>query len=208
MTVAQILTQFELQVSDMTELSSSEELAIFNRVYQRVCSNRPWEFLKKNFAGTQSTTLPYVSLPTDFGYVIPNYNYSGNNSYAEGGYALVGTTADPYEIIPLSDRARYVNANNKAYIDEVNNRLIFTLQPTAANSISLDYISEPDDLATTDTPAFPKRFHPILVYGMAAEDFILQLSDKAKSYAPENDARYTQYLRDMASWNNRAAGLM
>lgn len=206
MTAAQIITDFEMQVGDSTELSSTEELRLLNRVYQRVCSDRPWEFLKKTASLTQSTSVPYVALPSDFGYLSPNYNYSGNDWYAEGSVALVGSSLSPYTIIPFSDRRRYLNASNKAYIDSVNNRIYFTLQSTAANTFEFDYIAAPADLASGDTPAIPTRFQPILVYGMASEDFVIQLSDKAKSYAPENEARYKQYLADMASWNARMTG--
>lgn len=205
-TAAQLITQFELQVGDLTELSSTEELTILNRVYQRICSDRPWEFLKKTAALTQSTSVPYIALPADFGYLAPNYNYSGNDWYSEGAVALVGSTYDPYTIIPFSDRNRYRDASNKAYIDSANNRIYFTKQPTSANAVAFDYVAAPVDLTTSDSPAFPARFHPIIVYGMAAEDFIIQLSDKAKSYAPENEKRYKEYLADMASWNAAMTG--
>ena len=47
MTAQEIIAAFELKVDDSTELSTSEELALLNRVYQLVCDERPWEILKK-----------------------------------------------------------------------------------------------------------------------------------------------------------------
>lgn len=203
MTGTEIITSFELQVGDLTELSTTEELALLNRVYNRICNDRPWEFLKKAASLTQSTSLPYIALPSDFAYMVPNYNYSGVDAYAQGNVTLVGTNYDPYELVPFSDRRRYRDANNKAYLDAVNNRIYFTKQPTATNAVEFDYIYTPTDVAAGTSPVFPARFHPMIVYAMASEDFVIQLSDKAKSYAPENEARFKQYMADMAAWNTR-----
>jgi len=41
MTSEQIIANFELQVSDTTELSTSEEFAILNRVYNKICNLKP-----------------------------------------------------------------------------------------------------------------------------------------------------------------------
>jgi len=48
------------------------------------------------------------------------------------------------------------------------------------------------------SPIFPARFHDMLVFGMAVEDTIIQMSPKATSYAVENQTKYQQILDDMS----------
>lgn len=201
MTGAEIITAFELQVDDLTELSSVEELALANKVYHKIAMDRPWEILKKTHAGTQSVTVPYIALPSDFAYLTENYNHTDRSYYAGRPVVFIGTNYQPYEVVSWSDRRTVRTDTNKCYIDIANSRLYFTVQPTTAQTVEFDYMSVPTDITTGTSPVFPARFHKIFQHGMAVEDFVLQLSDKAKSYAPENRALYESYLEDMAMWN-------
>ena len=87
-------------------------------------------------------------------------------------------------------------------MDYGNSKICFTGTPVST-TYAMDYIKVPATLVAADTPVIPTRFQPIIVYGMATENEILQLSPKAKSYAPENLNLYNQYLDDMALWNAR-----
>lgn len=185
----------------MTELSSAEELTLLNRLYKKVCNNRPWEFTKKTASGVLSTTLPYVSLPADFVFPVANHNYSGNTEYAGKPVVFVGTRMQPYYIVSWSDRRQYANRNDIAYIDVANSRLVFPVQPSVADSYEFDYHASPAALTLGTSPIFHADFHPILQFAMATEDFVLQQSDKAKSYESSNQKRYDSYLEDMAYWN-------
>lgn len=206
MTATEIITSFETQVSDVTELSTSEELALLNRVYQRVCNDRPWEFLKATATGTitNSGSSYYLTLPDDFAYFYENFDYTDNaiSTQINSGnrVVLVGSNYAPYYIVNYADRGQYRNRGGYAYLDIANNRLYFT-GPTSG-TYELNYIKVPETLTASDEPVFPARFQDILVYGMAVENDIIQLSDKAKSYAPENQELYNQYLADMALWNS------
>jgi hypothetical protein len=203
-TASQIIADFELQVDDSTELSSTEELSVLNRIYKYICSQKAWEFLKKAHTGTTSTTLPYISLPSDFGYLTQNYNYTETFSYeASNPVVFVGTAYKPYKVVSWSDRRQYLNQDNVCYIDIANSRLYFAKQPTSAESIEFDYISDPVSLTLSDTPLIPERFQPMLQYAMAVEDSIIQQSDKAKSYKNENQAKYKEYYDSMCYWNSR-----
>lgn len=113
---------------------------------------------------------------------------------------FIGTTYQPYFLVNFSDRRQYLNQVGYAYYDVVNNKIRFTGTPVSI-TYEFDYIHNPDDLTTATSPIFPTRFHEIIVYGMAVEDQILQLSDKAKSYAPENQMKYNSYFADLALWN-------
>jgi len=210
MTSTEIITEFELQVNDVTELSTAEELIILNRVYRKVQNDRPWEWLKKEATGTilSDANGSYITPPADFGYIFENGNYSQFNQPDIVGTSVpkvifVGTTHTPYFLVNFSDRRQYRDKVGYAYYDAVNNQIRFTGTPDGS-TYEFDYIYIPDDLVgggSPTSPVFPARFHEILIYGMAVENEIIQLSPKAKSYAPENQAYYEGYLADLASWN-------
>ena len=208
-TATELITIFELQVNDVTELSTSEELLVMNRIYQRVCNDRPWEFLKTSATGTMSGSGVdgyYITVPSDFGYFYENDSWTNNtistqiNSNPKVVY--VGTAKSPYKIVNYADRYKYLGDTGYCYLDLANSKIVFTGTPIST-TYYMDYIKVPATLTGASTPVIPTRFQEVLVYGMAAENEIIQLSPKAKSYAPENLTLYNQYLADMALWNSR-----
>mgnify|MGYP007071582987 CR=1 FL=1 len=208
-TATEIIAKFELQVNDVTELSSSEELMVLNRVYQRVCDTRPWEFLKTNVTGTMSGSGVdgyYITIPSDFGYFYENFNWTDNSYSTQINRApmviFVGNPKSAYYIINYSDRQQYLGSTGYCYLDYGNSKIVFCGTPVST-TYSMDYIKIPATLTAGLTPVIPTRFQDILVYGMAVENEIMQLSPKAKSYAPENLNLYNQYMDDMALWNAR-----
>ena len=72
MITSDIIARFELQVDDSSELSSDESLALANEIYSDICNDRDWEWLKATATGSTSTSVPYVSLPSNFKQLIPN----------------------------------------------------------------------------------------------------------------------------------------
>ncbi len=190
MTGQDIIEKFNLQIDDASEMSDVEELALLNDIYGDICDDRDWEWLKEPFTGTTSSTVPYVALPADFKKFVPNYE---NQSFV-----LVGTAYRPYQIIPFSSRRNYRDQDGFAYIDVVNSRLVFTLQPVSAESIEYDYIKIQDDITLVTEPLFRSGFHPILAYGMAAAFSPIEQSNKVTSYTAENYGDYLKVLHDMA----------
>jgi len=207
MTSAEINYKFELYVDDSTELSAAEELDLLNKVYQKVCSDRPFEFLKKAATGTLSTTVPYVALPTDFGYFSENNTYTdntvaiNNNASPKVVFVIKNNSYEPYQLINFSDRRQYTDADGYAYLDIANSRLYFTKQPTSAYSYEFDYVAFPATLTLADTPSIPARFHDVLVHLMAVDHAIIQQFPKAQSYAAENQAKANSILADMQYYN-------
>lgn len=207
MTGNDIIAKFELFVDDGTELSTVEELSLANKIYHKICDNRPWEFLKKTFSGTMSTSVDYIALPSDFGHLCENDNFTDNatdiSNNASPRVVFVGSTYSPYQVINFSDRRQYLNKTGFAYIDIVNSRLVFTSQPTIAEPVEFDYIHVPVDLTGATSPIFPTRFHDAIYHGMAADDYVIQQWDKAKSYADENTMKYNEYIDSMSYWNSQ-----
>ena len=112
----------------------------------------------------------------------------------------MGTDRTPYKIVNFSDRRKYLGNLGYAYLDLANSKIVFTGTPTLT-AYSFDYISVPTALVAGTSPVIPTRFQDIIPYGMAAENDIMHQSPKAESYMRENQARYDQYLIDLAYWN-------
>ena len=202
MLTSDIIARFELQVDDSTELSSSEELDLANKIYQQVCSFRPWEFLKASCSTAIAGSGTTIALPSDFAYMATNQstdmNVSEDNITAPKG-VYVGTNLKFVRMINYGDRRQYAN-QDICYIDPTDSKIHFVTTQTETTQ-SFDYIKVPADLTLATSPIFPARFHDIIVHGMASEDYIIQQFDKARSYANENQAKYTSILKDMGYAN-------
>jgi len=192
-TTQEILTRYELQVDDASELSSTEELALANEVYNEICNERDWEWLKSTFTGNTSTTVDYIALPSNFRQITPNKN---NESVV-----FVGSDYSEYKVIPFSSRRDYRDADGYCYIDVPNSRLVFTLQPTEVKAVEYDYMTNPTDLTTSlvtpSVPLFNSKFWNVISYGMASKFNNIELSEKASSYQKENQLEYYRILEDM-----------
>lgn len=211
---ADIIARFELQVDDSATLSSEESLALANEVLFEIYQDRDWEFLKTSYTGVQSTSVPYIALPSDFRNLSPNYMgwvgyYSGNmgfpigwngNPYwpnvstASSSVVFVDSTYIPYQVIPFSQRRSYRNMNQLCYIDFSTNRLYFIVQPTAALAVEYDYIKNGEALTTATSPLFPSQFHEIVSYWMAVKFNPIEQTDKAQSYQGINKQLYDEKL--------------
>lgn len=215
MTAQDIITDFELQVDDNTELSTQQELDLLNKVYKSICADRPWEFLKKGVTGTVSYDsglgLYYISLPADFMFFAGNASYTDNtreySGTAQPFVVFTGSAFTPCQIVNFSDRNQYLPKNGGAgnsgfaYLDMANNRIVFTGLVQDISLYSFDYIYEPADLELGDTPVFPARFHKIFAPMMSVDNDILQIQDRSASYINENTAKGTKILNDMYYWN-------
>lgn len=206
MTAQQIIDKFELKVDDTTELSSVEELALLNKVYQFICDDRPWEFLKKEATGTIATTLT-ITLPADFGFFVENLNYTDNSFSTQVNAKPVGIMLTSngvkkwLRIVNWSDRRQYADQDGFAYVDIAAGVIRFTYAQNSGSTYSFDYKANATDLALGDTPIFPSRFHEMIASGMAIDDMAMQLFDKARSYANEYRAEYRGYYERMAMYN-------
>ena len=202
MTAAQIIAQFNLQIDDTSDLSSDEELAILNRVLRRVYEHQDWGFLLRDATGTTSTSNQYVSLPSDFSHCPTTWNAAGE----PGQWLYVGTARQPYRIVPQRDKESYRGQENVAYVDRYNGRLAFCAAQTSAQSYELPYVSTPADLtATSETPSLPAKFQDALVYGMCVDSWVIQQSDKARSYLAESQSQYEDALRRLSAWDAMSA---
>lgn len=206
-----IITKFELQVSDLTELSPQEELDLLNDKYHDACMERPWEFLKKNATGAllyDATALMwYITKPSDFSFFVENNMNTDNtlpiDNNATPKVIFIGANYQPYQIVNYSDRLQYRNQGGIAYLDLTASKIYIPQAPADTSYYNFDYIRIPDDLTVSTTPVFPNRFRKMLWFAMATDNDILQLSAKATSYAADNRAKYQDTLEKMSWWNDQ-----
>lgn len=201
MLTSEIIQKFELYVDDTTELSSAEELDLANKIYHKICDDRPWEFLKKEATG--SIVANAITLPTDFSHILNNYQYTQNNTEIDTNQrpAVVFVNGTPYLIINWSDREKYQSATGICYIDYAANQIKFP--SSVSGTYSFDYKFVPADLTLTTSPVFPERFQHAIYHGMAVDDMIIQIFEKARSYAQENQSMYDSIKNRMAYWNSQ-----
>lgn len=206
MTWDDIILRFNLQVDDSTELSDDESLALLNQVYREIQNDRAWEWLKTSHSATTSTSVPYISLPSDFKMLSPNFSGEtrwewgisfGTNQWNQS-VVYVGSDYEVYRVIPYSNRREYREHSNICYIDVPNQRLYFTKQPTTAESVEFDYIKRATDITTATEPLFNDAYHEIIAYGMAAKFDPIQLTAKdSTNYMGENMRQYLSILQQM-----------
>lgn len=200
MLVSEIITKFQLQVDDQTELSSDEELDLFNDIYQETAFQRPWNILKTSATGTVVNNE--IALPTDFAYIYNNRNFAGNDTYANLPVIFIGSNYEPYYIINFDQRRQYRNQKGYAYIDYAQDKIVF-LDTPSDTSYEFDYIKVPPTLGLNDTPLFPERFHKKFAFDMAIQDSIIQMSDKIADLVTVNKAEADRYMRSMEMWDSK-----
>lgn len=190
MTVEQIIKKFELFVDDGTELSAAEELDLLNDKYLEICSERPWEFLKKSFSGSINGTS--ITLPSDFQYILET-EVNG----VIGKFVFVGEKY--YQLVCFQDRKNYENVGGYYWINIADKKLEFS--ESVSGTLTYNYLSIPNKLEAGESPIFPDRFHRAISYLMATDDYAIQQFDKAKSYAKENEEKAEKLLDQMRYWD-------
>jgi hypothetical protein len=197
-----IIDKFEVYLDDTSELSAEDELDLADDICRQIYNDRPWEFLKKPYAGTTDGTNA-IALPTDFGYLLETEEFTDNSRVVEMNASpktiLVG--GNKYQVVNFSDRRQYANRGSFCYVDLLNKQIVFTVTPASGLAVDYDYIHVPAKLTLETSPAFPAEYHSMVYHGMAVDDYIIQQFDKAKSYLPENQAKYQAKLANLVYWN-------
>ena len=202
MTKDQVISRFRLYMDDTSELSSTEEGNLFDKWYYKVSSDRPWEYLKVEHSATTDGTVN-VALPTRFAYIVSNANHTDSSYEAERPVVFVGPNYDEYQVVSFSDRRQYRNQNNICWVDFRNGNLVFAVAPSSGLAVEFDYVERPVALTGSDELWMPLEYQDIVYHGMCSDDFIIQQSEKAKSYRDENRQSYESYLSDMTFWNSQ-----
>lgn len=186
-----IIQKFELFIGDSTELSTTEEVDLVQKVCTKIYNSDEWEFLKKEATGTINGTE--ISQPSDF-----DRNLSVQRIY-------IGTNKREFIQVPFDRRREFDNQNGYFYYDARQGKFIFTVAQNDTYSYDYLYIPETVDLVSSN-PVMPVRFYDMVYHAMCLDSDIINLSDKARSYAQVNEAKYASILADMQSWNKKISG--
>lgn len=190
-TTADIITKFGLYFGDDTSLSSVEALDLLQKKYDDVLQSEEWEFLKKEATGSVSGTD--ITQPADFDRLTSDQSI------------YLGTGLSQRQQIPFEQRRNWNNQKGYFYYDARQSKFVFT--SSESDTYSFDYIYTPPALDTVSSnPVFPTRFYDMLYHSMLLDADIINLSDKARSYASLNKSMYEAGLADMKSWNKKISG--
>lgn len=186
-----IITKFELYFGDETSLSSAEELDLLQKKYDDVLHSEEWEFLKKTATGSISGTD--ITQPADFDRMTTDQTI------------YLGSANREYIVVPFTGRRKYTNQNGVFYYDALNEKFVSMM--SQSDTYSFDYIYTPPALdLVSSNPVFPTRFYDMLYHAMCIDADIINMSDKARSYASLNLKMYNNMLDDMKSWNKKLSG--
>lgn len=203
----EILAQFHTYTGDQSDLSTADEFILLNKVYADILQEKPWEFLKKSASGSISSSngVATIPFPDDYRFLIENNQKTDNTetiyNNAASKVIFVGPNYTPYQVINWSDRRQYRTSGGYVYPDVANERFVFTVAPTDT-TYEFDYIADWDDIEADTYPLFPADFHDMIAQGMAVDSVIINLFDRAHSYARENQIAYNNALKKLAYWNS------
>lgn len=203
MTKQEIITRFNLYIDDMSDLSTEEESQLFDKQYRKINAARPWEGTKAEGSTTTSTSLQYVALASDFLFLTANANHTDSSYAAERPVVFRGSDYRKYEVVSWSDRRQYRNSDAHAWVDFGALRLYFSKTPSVVEAVEYDYHKQMPALASGESPWFPEEYQDALYHMMCADSFVIQQSDKAKSYRTDHEKAAKDILDQMAFWNSQ-----
>lgn len=199
-----IIDQFETYTDDTTELSSPQELTLVNKIYRKILASHTWIFLIKTFSGSinYDGTNYYINLPSDFNYMPITSGSTDTGDYGLDKTIYCGPNNQPYKVVNFTDKRQYTNMDGYVYIDIANSKIVFT-GITPWTSTSFDYVYSPADITLNTSPIFPADYHQMIFHGMVVDDVMIQLFDKFRSYAQENQGAFDSYMDDLSNWNSQ-----
>ena len=202
-----IVNKFHLFCGDQSELSTQDELDLLNKQYDDVLNSRVWNFLKKPTSGSISTdgVTAWITLPTDFRFFVENNEKTDNASTtynnASQKVIFVGPDYTPYQLVNWSDRRQFKNTSGYAYVDLANNKIVFTSLP-CDYTYEFDYIGNWDAIELNTYPIFPGDFHDMLYHAMCVDSNIINLVEKANSYAAENKKSVDDMMQKLCYYDS------
>lgn len=179
MTTSEIIEIFNTYTDDLSLLTDTQKLALLNRKYNKLCRERYWHWLVTS--GSASIASGEFDLPSDFRAFVRQEDKKG----IPDTYRYVFWIGDNYyPIVNTYQRRSY--GTSVARYDKSNNKVVTNQPSLNGETAEFDYYFQQADLTDGDEPIFDEDHHPILAYDMATDHYIIDQSEKARSYAAEN----------------------
>lgn len=152
MTGTTIVDMFNNLVDD--EIDSTLVYQLLNNAKNKIEGERPWNMLKKR----DSSNTAQVGGDWQTAYSLPS-------DYSQPINIIVGSLE--YIPVPFEQAVFYKDNGRYYYIDEANSNFYICGSPATAETIYFNYIYSSTDVASTTSPVWPTRFHPLIAFEMA-----------------------------------------
>lgn len=162
---------------------------LLNIVKNKLEEKRLWQYLKKlDSSNTASSSA--ITLPTDM---------------AEEYKITVGQDTEYYPV-PFEEKEINRNIASRYYIDWANNNLYLLGANIPSKTLYLFYKRFTDDITSSTSPVFPRRFHPLLAFYVAAYYQIgVDPDDIFARMSPHNRLMAKELEDQMTSWDSKLA---
>lgn len=216
LTAQQIITNFGTYTDDNSELATTEQINVMNRILRKIANERVWSFLKVSTSGVTDSTGS-ITLPTNFGEIAANYAVDPTIMRADTPVVFVGAQNKVvYPVIPIELAIQanfgalnypiggfYGLTNQYAYIDYANNKLV--VNGSNGDTCYYTYKKTIDEvLLPVNNIPLPQDYADVVLYGMLIDDTMIQKIDALKNLLPVNQEMYKDYLKDLRAWDSRA----
>lgn len=190
----EIIDEFRLITDEQDDLSDTERLALAQQVIDSILNSRDWNFLIKTVTGTLTSTDLTYALPTDFRHLVANYEIDYD---MPAKVMLVGTEYEVYKWINYNQRRNVRDSKGYVYLDLRQSVFVLTDNEDSSRAYEFDYIYNPDDITLSTEPVIPAAFHRAIPKFMATLWTNIDQTDKAFSYALENNRDFNAMIDDM-----------
>lgn len=154
--------QAAIQAHGYAPDTSDRQTIFINQCYREVCGMQRWPFLEAQDVSQVTTAgqagYPLDALPTWRSIDAVRISIPAQQQYVRMEYLAPQDFRDREHISP--------EPSTPSYWTFINQELRFWPVPDDSYSVTIDYISEPPDLAAdADVPVLPVTYHDVLVWG-------------------------------------------
>ncbi len=164
---------------------------LLNIAKTKLEEQRLWQYLKKVDSSHTASSTPI--------------NLDAFGDFAEEYKIMVGTNHE-YTPVPFENQQSFRNSSGRYYIDWANLTLNLLGVNIPSQTLYIFYKRFTPDITEITSPIFPKRFHPILAYYVAAYyQAGIDSDDIFARMSPENKLAAMELERAMKQWDTSIA---